>query len=256
MITFTIAAEFRGLFFNHQPALYSLFFQCVWDTLRTFSLNDKNLNGLPGVISVLHTHSRALNYHPHIHAVMPNGAINKKSNLWRKKGSKYIFNHKALAKVFRAKMLDGIVQLGLQLPSKHPDKWNVDCQAVGEGEQALIYLGRYLYRGVTVLRHPCLLGISESLHVIREKDILKCENGMVTFRYKNSKTSQFVTQTISGADFLWLVIQHVLPKGFHRSNTSCSHGISPSMDVVVCETMEFCIQTAKKQYNSCNTYSK
>ena len=200
MITFTIAAEFRWLFFYHQQALYSLFFQCVWDTLKTFSLNDKKLSGLPGVISVLHTHSRALNYHPHIHAVMPDGALDKKSKLWRKKDSKYIFNHKALAKVFRAKMLDGIVALGLRLPKRHPNKWNVDCKSVGKGEQALIYLGRYLYRGV-----------------VQEKDILSCKNGLITFRYKNSKTGKVQTRTLSGADFLWLVIQHILPKGFRRA---------------------------------------
>jgi len=62
----------------------------------------------------------------------------------------YLFSHKALAKVFRAKMLAGIEAAGLTLPCRHPEKWVVDCTSVGTGRTALIYLGRYLYRGVIV----------------------------------------------------------------------------------------------------------
>ena len=67
------------------------------------------------------------------------------------------------------------------------------------GDKALIYLGKYLYKGV-----------------IQEKDILKCENGMVTFRYLHSKTGKYLTRTVTGEYFLWLLMQHVLPKGFRR----------------------------------------
>jgi hypothetical protein len=73
-------------------------------------------------------------------------------------------------------------------------------KSVGSGEPALIYLGRYLYRGV-----------------IREKDIVACKDGQVSFRYQNAKTTRMECRTLSGADFLWLVLQHVLPKGFRRA---------------------------------------
>jgi len=56
--------------------------------------------------------------------------------------------HRALAKVFRAKLLAAIVEGGLLLPRKYPAKWVVDCKSAGPGEKALVYLGRYLYRGV------------------------------------------------------------------------------------------------------------
>ncbi|MCK4841234.1 MAG: transposase [Methylococcales bacterium] len=111
-----------------------------------------------------------------------------------------MFNHKALAKVFRAKMLAGLAKEKLSWPSSTPKKWVVDCLNVGSGEKALIYLGRYLYRGV-----------------IREKDILSCKEGKVIYRYQNSKTKQWERKTVSGAQFLWLVLQHVLPKGFRRA---------------------------------------
>ena len=200
LITFTIPAEFRPLFYTHQRKCYTLMFGLVWETLQSFSQNDKKLQGTPGAIAVLHTHSRRLGYHPHIHVIMPMAAINKKQRLWREKSGNFLFKDKALAKVFRARMLDGIRQLGLALPVKYPRKWVVDCKAVGSGDKAIIYLGRYLYRGV-----------------IREKDILKVEDGKVTFRYQDSETKKMETRTVSGAKFLWLLMQHVLPKGFRRS---------------------------------------
>ena len=200
MITFTLPAQLRKLAWQQQRLLYSMMFDCVWETLQTFSQNDKKLKGDPGMIAILHTHSRTLDYHPHIHAVMPAAIVDKINKLWRSKQGKYLFNHKALAKVFRAKMLTRIAQENLPLPKSIPRKWVVDCQSVGSGDKALVYLGRYLYRGV-----------------IREKDILSCQDGQVTFRYQNSKTKRFEIKIVSGARFLWLVLQHVLPKGFRRA---------------------------------------
>jgi hypothetical protein len=158
MITFTLPRELRALAWQHQKQVYALLFECAWQTLESFSLTDKQLKGTPGVIAVLHTHSRAMNFHPHIHTVMPAAALDNANRLWRKKSSKYLFNHKALAKMFRAKILAGLVKLGLSLPDYYPVKWVVDCKSVGSGDKALIYLGRYLYRGV-----------------IAEKDILCCK---------------------------------------------------------------------------------
>lgn len=200
MITFTLPAQFRSLAWSHQRTLYSLMFSSIWETLRDFSQNDKQLQGTPGVIAVLHTHNRKLNYHPHIHVIMPMAAINKKQQLWRTKANKYLFSHKALATVFRAKMLAGITNAKLSLPDQYPKHWVVDCRTVGEGQPAIKYLGKYLYRGV-----------------IQEKDILSVKEGKVTFRYKDSQTKTTQTRTVSGVQFLWLLLQHVLPHRFMRS---------------------------------------
>ena len=202
LLTFTLPEELRALAWHHQRTLYALMIRCVWETVRTFSQNDYQLQGIPGAIAVLHTHSRRLDYHPHVHLVMPAAAIDAIKRLWRtKKGkSSYLFNHEALAKVFRAKMLEAIRQAGLQLPPRYPQTWVVDVKSVGSGKKALVYLGRYLYKGV-----------------IQEKDIIACENRQVTFRYRDSKTKRFESRTVSGAKFLWLILQHVLPKGFRRA---------------------------------------
>ncbi len=206
LVTFTLPGELRPLAWLNQRKLYSLMTQCCWETVRTFSENDPQLRGTPGAITVLHTHSRRLDFHPHVHLVMPAAAIDAMNKLWRTKTSKsksktgYLFNHKALAKVFRAKMLDAITKEGLVLPESYPQTWVVDCKSVGSGEKALIYLGRYLYRGV-----------------IQEQDIVAWKDGKVTFRYLDSKTKQVEYRTVAGAKFLWLMLQHVLPKGFRRA---------------------------------------
>jgi len=204
LVTFTLPAAFRALAFANQSTLFSLLIQCAWQTLSTFALNDKQLQGTPGAIAVLHTHSRRLDFHPHVHLVVPAAAIDASRRLWRTKKSKdkrpYLFNHKALAKVFRAKMLEAITGEGLPLPQRYVEKWVVDCKCVGSGHKAVVYLGRYLYRGV-----------------IREKDILSCKNGQVTFRYKEAKSGRTRTRKVCGAKFLWLILQHVLPRGFRRA---------------------------------------
>jgi len=205
LVTFTVPSEFRPLVWQHQRTMYSLMIKSCWETLKTFSQNDPELQGLPGAIAVLHTHSRCLDFHPHVHVIIPAAAIDKAERLWRtksasKNGKSYLFNVMALAKVFRAKVLDGIRLEGLPFPAKHPEQWRVNCKSVGSGEKALVYLGRYLYRGV-----------------IQEKDIVACENGLVTFRYQNSDSKKQEYVTVTGEEFLWLLLQHVLPKGFRRS---------------------------------------
>ncbi|MBP7485685.1 MAG: IS91 family transposase [Comamonas sp.] len=205
LITFTLPFELRELVGQHQRVLYAALMDSAWSTLHTFSQNHKQLQGSPGAVAVLHTHSRNLDFHPHVHLTMPAAALDADKGLWRTlrrnaKGGDYLFNHKALAKVFKARFLTALSELGLSLPSNLPQKWVVNCKCVGNGEKALVYLGRYLYRGV-----------------IAEKDILRCEGTQVTYRWRDSKTNKPAQRTVSGVEFLRLVLQHVLPKGFRRA---------------------------------------
>ncbi len=63
----------------------------------------------------------------------------------------------------------------------------------------LKYLSRYLYRGV-----------------ISEKNIVANKNGQITFKYIESSTGKVNFRTLKGEEFLNLVLQHVLPRGFRR----------------------------------------
>lgn len=203
LLTFTLPEALRPLARAHPRTLYDLMSRCSWETVKTFTHNDPQLQGQAGALSVVHTHSRRLDYHPHVHLVVPAAAVDTQRQRWRTKGRKnatYLFNHKALATVFRAKLLDALTRQGLALPPRYPGSWVVDCKCVGSGEKALVYLGRYLYRGV-----------------IQEKDIIECRDGQVTFRYRHGKTRRFHYRTLPGAKFLALILQHVLPKGFRRA---------------------------------------
>jgi hypothetical protein len=149
--------------------------------------------------AMLHTHSRRLDYHPHVHVVVPDGCINTARKQWQTLRGRYLFNEQNLARVFRARFLDALRQAGFSLPAGLPVQWVADCEFVGKGLPALTYLARYLYRGV-----------------ISENNILADDGSQVTFRYQDGRSGRHRTRTLAGEEFLWLSLQHVLPKGFRR----------------------------------------
>ena len=200
MATFTLPYELRFLAWNHQALVYKLLFACASSTLKDFGLDPNNLGADIGMTAVLHTHNRRLDYHPHLHVVVPGGGVDKAKKQWKKKKSKYLFNEFALAKVFRARFIDQASKAGLRLPGCVPRKWVVDCKRAGKGPSALKYLARYLYRGV-----------------IGENNIVSNQDGHITFKYVESRTGKTRYRTVTGEDFLWLILQHVLPKGFRRA---------------------------------------
>jgi len=197
--TFTLPYELRSLTWHHQKVVYSILFTCVSSTLKDFGLNPKNLGAEVGMTMVLHTNNRKLDFHPHIHVVVPGGGVNKHRRQWKKKKGKYLFKQDAMSKVLRARFLAALNEAGLSIPRNIPSEWVVDCKHVGKGITALKYLSRYLYRGV-----------------ISEKNIISNQDGQVTFKYIESKTGNTLYRTLKGEDFLHLIMLHVLPKGFRR----------------------------------------
>ena len=200
MLTFTLPQALRALAWHHQQDVYTMLFDCAISTLKSFGLNDPKLGADLGMTGVLHTHSRRLDFHPHVHIVMPGGCLHKQRRQWKKLRGKYLFNAFNLAKVFRARMLEAMVRAGFSLPSRLPQQWVVHCKHVGKGLPALQYLSRYLYRGV-----------------ISENNIVQDDGMFVTFRYLDSETKTYKTLKLPGEQFLWKVFMHVLPKGFRRA---------------------------------------
>ena len=199
MVTFTLPRQLRSLAWHHQKDLYSLLFECAVSTLKDFGMNDKTLAADLGMTAVLHTHTRRLDYHPHLHIVVPGGGFNKKRRQWKKCRGKFLFNEFALAKVFRGRFLAALRDAGYALPPNTPTRWVANCKSVGKGLPALEYLSRYLYRGV-----------------ISENNIIDDNGSHVTFRYTDSSSGLIKPRTVTGEVFLWLLLQHVLPKGFRR----------------------------------------
>ncbi len=201
MVTFTLPAQLRPLAYANPKPVYRALFDVAIDTLNTFAQNEPQLSGRLGACAVLHTHSRRLDYHPHVHLIVPGAAIDPKRKQWRKLKRDYLFNGMHLARVFRPRMIEAIKALQLTVPD-NPESWNVQCKFVGKGLPAIKYLSRYLYRGV-----------------INERDLIAFdrENNTVTFRYRDNKTGELRFRTLTLVDFLWRIAMQVLPKGFRRA---------------------------------------
>jgi len=199
LVTFTLPAQLRSLAWRYQRVVYDALFRAATETLKQFGRNPKHLGAEIGMTALLHTHSRRLTYHPHLHIVVPGGGIDPKERAWKKSRYRYLFNEFALAKLFRGKFLAELAKKGLSAPANTPKEWVVDCRLAGGGEPALEYLSRYLYRGV-----------------ITESNILCDRSGEVTFCYTDGESGERRTETHPGEVFLWRVIQHVLPKGYQR----------------------------------------
>jgi hypothetical protein len=227
MATFTLPYELRSLAWSNQTLVYNLLFTCASGTLKDFGLNPKNLGADIAMTAILHTHTRRLDYHPHIHVLVPGGGVDKARKQWKKKKTKYLFNEFALAKVFRARFLQALTNASLSAPNCMPRKWVADCKHAGKGLPALKYLSRYLYRGV-----------------VSENNIVANQDGNITFKYVQSRTGETRYSTVKGEDFLWLVLQHVLPKGFRRvRDYGFLHGNAKKLLSLVQMVLHVLIQT-------------
>jgi hypothetical protein len=131
MAIFTLPYELRSLTWHHQKAVYFIFFTCVASTLKDFGLNPKNLGAEIGMTMVLHTNNRKLDFHPHIHVVVPGGGVDKRRRQWKKKKGKYLFNKKAMAKVFRARFLTALNNMTIGLT-----KETSTCSMLTNGDEA------------------------------------------------------------------------------------------------------------------------
>ena len=200
MVTFTLPAQLRALAKQHPVVVYNALMHGAVGTLKTFAANDKHGGTHLGMTAVLHTHTRRLDYHPHVHILVPAGGLCRQRRYWVTRSGKYLFNSRNLAKVFRARLLDTLRQNRLALRPQTPKQWVVDCRRMGQGLSALKYLSRYLYRGV-----------------VAEDNLISDDGEQVCFQYRDSTTQQMKTRTLLGEDFLFLLLQHVLPKGFRRA---------------------------------------
>jgi len=83
LITFTVPAELRPLIWQHQRTAYDLLLKTAWQTIDSFARRDPKLKGQIGAHAVLHTHNRKLYFHPHVHLIVPAGAVNQQRQEWR-----------------------------------------------------------------------------------------------------------------------------------------------------------------------------
>ena len=220
-IVFTCPSELNPLIYCNQKELYSLFFHTVAETVLELSANPAHLGGTPGFISVMHTWSSNLSYHPHIHVLCTGGGLDADRN-WHQKREGYFLPGKAIAKVFKGKFLSGLKDLhkdGKLCYAGEAEKyrnhyeyqelinlcfqknWVTDIRESFAGAESVMhYLGRYTHR----------IAISNGR-------ILRMDEKSVTFRVKDYRNGAVWKElTLDGVEFVRRFLMHVPPRRFVR----------------------------------------
>ena len=107
-VVFTIPQELHSLARANHKIFYKALFLCAHNTLLEVCANPENLGGRIGGLSVLHTWTQKLTYHPHLHCIVPGGAVSPDGKHWIEGNSKYLVPVKKLSAVFRGKLLSSL----------------------------------------------------------------------------------------------------------------------------------------------------
>ena len=201
-VVFTLPETLRNLVRRRQKTVYPILMKAAARALMKLAGDSRYVGGLIGVLAVLHTWSRSLTYHPHVHCLVPGGGLTPNGQ-WRPARKNYLVPARALSPIFRGIFLDLVAKAlpDAAIPdSVRRQSWVVYCKPTVQGaEKVLTYLGRYVHR-----------------IAITDRRILKIDDGKVTFRYQNARDRQWRTMTVAAEEFIRRFLQHVLPKGVHK----------------------------------------
>lgn len=148
LVTFTLPAELRALARSNQKTIYNLLFRASSQALRQLAQDPRFVGARLGMVGVLHTWTRQLLYHPHVHYIVTGGGLTDDGR-WRSSRSDFLLPVKALSPIFRAKFRDQLQKSALfavVAPRVWRRDWVVHSEAVGSGEQAFKYLAPYIFR--------------------------------------------------------------------------------------------------------------
>jgi hypothetical protein len=202
-VTCTLPQGLRPMARSHQKKLYAILMVAAAEALAKLGLDPKYVGGQLAILAVLHTWTRTLGHHPHVHMLVPAGGLDK-DGIWHPaRNRKYLVCEKALSKIFRAKFMAKTKKAfpGESFPQ---ELWQTDWVVkikppIRNPKNVLDYLGRYVHR----------IAIANSR-------IISLKEGMVTFRYQHSDTGKWDTMELKVMEFLRRFLQHVLPDGFHK----------------------------------------
>ena len=202
-VTFTLPAELRPLARSHQRTVYGLLLREAAAALQRLADDPRWVGARLGILAVLHTWSRDLAYHPHVHLLATAGGLTDQGGAWRKPAHRrFLVPGYALSTIFRAKVRDALEREDLLAavdPAVFRKPWNVHLEHAGDGQHAAEYLSRYVHR--VALTHD---RIEEFAH------------DRVTFRYTHSRSHQTRRLALPVQAFIARFLQHVLPKGFQK----------------------------------------
>jgi len=215
-VVFTVPEELRPLALRNRVRFFEILFAAASRTLLQLGCDPRRLGGLLGVTAVLHTWTRKLAFHPHLHCIVTGGGLSPDGTRWvavRGRG-RYLFPVEVMKRLFRGKLLAALTrarergQLDFDGPCAlladpttfarllrdlaHKD-WVVYCKPpFGGAEQVFNYLGRYTHR----------VGISN-------QRLIAIDERGVTFATKDGGRA-----TLGPDEFIRRFLLHVLPRGF------------------------------------------
>lgn len=215
LVTFTVPSELRRLAQQNPGPIYALMFHATSRTLRHFA--DREKLGRLGTTSILHTWSREMNLHPHIHSKVTAGGFD--GERWNQTKPDFLFSIERVRAEFRKRMIRGLRRLHKKrklklrgeleslseaeafasfLKDLGAKDWIVDIQAPpaeGDPKHATKYLAMYT-RSVAISDHR-MLSVGD--------------DGAVTFKTREEKTL-----TLDWEEFMRRFFLHVLPSGFRK----------------------------------------
>jgi Putative transposase/Transposase zinc-binding domain len=208
-VVFTLPSELRRAVRTHQRVLVSVLFRAAFESLAALCADPRFVGGQIGALAVLHTWTRTLEWHPHVHMLVPAGALAADGRSWlepKDRRKPFLVPVRALSERFRGRFLS-LARAALadaepreRLCVPWSKRWVVFSKPAVQGaERVLQYLGRYVHR--TALTDKAILGYDE--HTVR-----------VAYRHSGDDSRRCMT--LSAQEFLRRFLQHVPAKGLHR----------------------------------------
>ena len=211
-VVITIPEVLHTLFLGARRQAYPLLLAAAAETL--LEVTGRRLHATPGVLTILHTWSQTMTFHPHVHCVITGGGLRDDHGAWVASQQSFLFPVRVLRRVFAAKLRQKLSQAADSDQLRHSlaatrkllwqskkTPWRMFIKAPFAGpEQVLRYLGRYTHR-----------------IAISNERILKFEREQVTFSYRDRKHGNVRKELpLSGDEFTRRFLLHVVPKGFVR----------------------------------------
>jgi hypothetical protein len=201
-VTVTVPEELRAALRSHQTAGYGALMKAAAEAIIELARDPRWVGGTVGVLTVLHTWTQQLTFHPHAHCLVTAGGLSDDGTTWHPAGKTFLFPTKALGKLVRTRFRDACTKRGsdIDLPDRvWRQPWVVHITPWSEGAKALEYFARYAFR-----------------IAITDRRILSVGDTGVTFRYRDRAANCHRTCTLAGEEFMRRFLQHVLPQGFHK----------------------------------------
>ena len=202
LFTFTIPEDLRSLARSKQKIFYNLLFRVSSECMQLLAGDKRFLGGETGMVGVLHTWTQKLQYHPHVHYVIPGMAYDSDKQTLRFAQQGFLVHVKALSRMFRFRFKKALQKEPFfnKLPKCVFDQeWVVHGKSVGSGLPAVKYLAQYVYR-----------------IAISNQRLISCKKGRVLFWYKDRDTDCDKIMSLDVLEFMRRFLQHILPKGFQK----------------------------------------